>query len=70
MHTVTKRNHSSKHLQKNMARYADPRLTQQLEKIYSRSLKTIKKRPFQTTGVLLGLSAISAGIFVYFRYIK
>lgn len=66
MHThIRKNSHGKSHYRKKYT----PSLTTKLENMYSHSLKNVKRKPYQTASVLVGLGIISS-IYFWYRSFK
>lgn len=64
MHTLKSRSTHARHLNGHRAK-RHPSLNSKLKNMYSYSLKTVKKKPYQATGALLGFLAVSSLVFWY-----
>ena len=75
MHAATKRLkvlHPIRHLRGNShsSRKKSPRLTHKIHNLYASSIKSIKKKPYKTGGILLSLGVVASGIYYWYRFIK
>lgn len=67
MATKTKSRHSAKHVSHKLPRT----VTQQLSRIYSQSVRKVKRHPYQmATSALLSIGAATAGTYFLMRYLK
>lgn len=74
MHTASKRTKSHHPLRQYLNGYhrshkRSPRFARKIGTIYSSSVKTIKKKPYQAAGVVLTLSLLS-GALLWLRFLK